>query len=71
MAQGTTRGRPRPRTRLRPPVVRAPRTGNAAAATVTLQLAHAAAHDRLAPGERVALFGLAGGAGGAVVLLHW
>ncbi|GGS21894.1 3-oxoacyl-ACP synthase [Streptomyces nojiriensis] len=48
-----------------------PHTGNAAAATLPLQLAHAVGHNRLAPGDQVALFGLASGASGAVILLRW
>ncbi|WP_327739565.1 hypothetical protein OG749_42730 [Streptomyces nojiriensis] len=48
-----------------------PHTGNAAAATLPLQLAHAVGRNRLAPGDQVALFGLASGASGAVILLRW
>ncbi|MFB7267901.1 3-oxoacyl-ACP synthase III family protein [Streptomyces nojiriensis] len=48
-----------------------PHTGNAAAATLPLQLAHAVGHNRLGPGDQVALFGLASGASGAVILLRW
>ncbi|MFF4428632.1 3-oxoacyl-ACP synthase III family protein [Streptomyces sp. NPDC001513] len=46
-------------------------TGNAAAATLPLQLAHAVGHRRLAPGDQVALFGLASGASAAMMLLRW
>ncbi|MFE1558993.1 3-oxoacyl-ACP synthase III family protein [Streptomyces sp. NPDC058734] len=48
-----------------------PHTGNAAAATLPLQLATAARRGRLAEGDTVALFGLASGASGAVMLLRW
>ncbi|MEU3902571.1 3-oxoacyl-[acyl-carrier-protein] synthase III C-terminal domain-containing protein [Streptomyces goshikiensis] len=48
-----------------------PHTGNAAAATLPLQLAQAVRDRRLAPGDAVALFGLASGASGAVMLLRW
>ncbi|GAA2652571.1 ketoacyl-ACP synthase III [Streptomyces spororaveus] len=48
-----------------------PHTGNAAAATLPLQLAQAVRHRRLAPGDTVALFGLASGASAAVMLLRW
>ncbi|MFE2141387.1 3-oxoacyl-ACP synthase III family protein [Streptomyces sp. NPDC059456] len=48
-----------------------PQTGNAAAATLPLQLAHAVRQRRLAPGDTVALFGMASGASAAVMLLRW
>lgn len=48
-----------------------PHTGNAAAATLPLQLAQAVLHRRLAPGDTVALFGLASGTSAAVMLLTW
>ncbi|MEU7731200.1 3-oxoacyl-[acyl-carrier-protein] synthase III C-terminal domain-containing protein [Streptomyces sp. NPDC040724] len=48
-----------------------PHTGNAAAATLPLQLAQAVRHRRLTPGDTVALFGLASGASAAVMLLRW
>ncbi len=48
-----------------------PHTGNAAAATLPLQLAHAVHHRRLAAGDTVGLFGLASGASAAVMLLRW
>ncbi|MEJ8646172.1 3-oxoacyl-[acyl-carrier-protein] synthase III C-terminal domain-containing protein [Streptomyces sp. MS1.HAVA.3] len=51
-----------------------PRTGNAAPATLPLQLAHATNHRRLAVDDTVGLFGLFGlasGASAAVVLLRW
>ncbi|MFD8979578.1 3-oxoacyl-ACP synthase III family protein [Streptomyces sp. NPDC059564] len=48
-----------------------PHIGNAAAATLPLQLAHAVRLRRLAPGDTVALFGLASGASAAVMLMRW
>ncbi|MFE2153801.1 3-oxoacyl-ACP synthase III family protein [Streptomyces lavendulae] len=48
-----------------------PHTGNAAAATLPLQLAHALRQRRLTPGDAVALFGMASGASAAVMLLRW
>ncbi|MFC1403264.1 MULTISPECIES: 3-oxoacyl-ACP synthase III family protein [Streptacidiphilus] len=48
-----------------------PHIGNAAAATLPLQLAHAVHQGRLARGSTVALFGLASGASAAVMLLNW
>jgi 3-oxoacyl-[acyl-carrier-protein] synthase-3 len=48
-----------------------PRTGNVAAATVPLQLALAGEQGRLRPGMKIALFGLASGASGAVMLIDW
>lgn len=47
------------------------RTGNVAAATLPLQLALAAERGRLRPGRKVALFGLASGASGGVMLINW
>lgn len=48
-----------------------PHTGNAAAATLPLQLAQAAHRGRLARGQTVVLFGMASGASAAVMLLRW
>jgi 3-oxoacyl-[acyl-carrier-protein] synthase-3 len=48
-----------------------PRTGNVAAATIPLQLALAGEQDRLHPGMKIALFGMASGAGAAVMLINW
>ncbi|MFD3701172.1 3-oxoacyl-ACP synthase III family protein [Streptomyces sp. NPDC058646] len=48
-----------------------PQTGNVAAATLPLQLALAAEQGRLHPGMRIALFGLASGASGGVMLIDW
>ncbi|MEU3491043.1 3-oxoacyl-[acyl-carrier-protein] synthase III C-terminal domain-containing protein [Streptomyces massasporeus] len=47
-----------------------PHTGNVAAATLPLQLALASQHNRLHPGMTIALFGLASGASGAVMLFN-
>ncbi|MFI6006340.1 3-oxoacyl-ACP synthase III family protein [Streptomyces sp. NPDC051366] len=47
------------------------RTGNVAAATLPLQLALAGEQDRLHPGMKIALFGLASGASGGVMLINW
>ncbi|WP_455352422.1 3-oxoacyl-ACP synthase III family protein [Streptomyces sp. SYSU K217416] len=46
-------------------------TGNAAAATLPLQLAHAVRNRRLTRNSTVALFGLASGASAGVTLLRW
>ncbi|MEU9305893.1 3-oxoacyl-[acyl-carrier-protein] synthase III C-terminal domain-containing protein [Streptomyces sp. NPDC048269] len=48
-----------------------PHTGNVAAATLPLQLALAGERGRLRPGMKIALFGLASGASGAVMLINW
>ncbi|MFF5847016.1 3-oxoacyl-ACP synthase III family protein [Streptomyces massasporeus] len=48
-----------------------PRIGNAACATLPLQLALATQQHRLRPGAHVALFGLASGASAGVILLNW
>ena len=47
------------------------RTGNMGAATLPLQLAHAADQGRLRPGTQVVLFGMASGASGGVMLISW
>ncbi|MFD9302224.1 3-oxoacyl-ACP synthase III family protein [Streptomyces sp. NPDC060048] len=47
------------------------RTGNVAAATLPLQLALAGEQGRLHPGMKIALFGLASGASGGVMLIDW
>ncbi|MGA5198740.1 3-oxoacyl-[acyl-carrier-protein] synthase III C-terminal domain-containing protein [Streptomyces exfoliatus] len=44
-------------------------TGSMGAASLPLQLAHAAAPDRLRPGTQVVLFGVASGAGGGAMLI--
>ncbi|WUN35608.1 hypothetical protein OG823_02255 [Kitasatospora sp. NBC_00315] len=46
-------------------------SGDVAAATIPLQLVGAVEQGMLRPGGSVALFGLAGGAGAAVMLLRW
>ncbi|MEV8094776.1 3-oxoacyl-ACP synthase III family protein [Kitasatospora sp. NPDC085879] len=48
-----------------------PTIGNAAAASLPLQLALATEQGRLRPGTEVALFGLASGASAGVMLLRW
>ncbi|GAA2789373.1 ketoacyl-ACP synthase III [Kitasatospora paracochleata] len=48
-----------------------PTVGNAAAASLPLQLALAAEQGRLAPGAEIALFGLASGASAGVMLIRW
>ncbi|MGI5365137.1 3-oxoacyl-ACP synthase III family protein [Streptomyces iakyrus] len=48
-----------------------PRTGNVGAATLPLQLALAGEQGRLYPGMKIALFGLASGASGGVMLINW
>ncbi|MGW7357165.1 3-oxoacyl-ACP synthase III family protein [Streptomyces sp. NPDC054802] len=48
-----------------------PRTGNVAAATLPLQLSLAGEQDRLHPGMKIALFGMASGASAAVMLINW
>ncbi|MFI6038118.1 3-oxoacyl-ACP synthase III family protein [Streptomyces sp. NPDC051315] len=48
-----------------------PRTGNVGAATLPLQLALAGEQGRLYPGVKIALFGLASGASGGVMLINW
>ncbi|WP_327686511.1 3-oxoacyl-[acyl-carrier-protein] synthase III C-terminal domain-containing protein [Streptomyces sp. NBC_00467] len=47
------------------------RTGNMGAATLPLQLALATEEGRLRPGMQVALFGMASGASGGVILIDW
>ncbi|WP_328863070.1 3-oxoacyl-ACP synthase III family protein [Streptomyces sp. NBC_00306] len=47
------------------------RTGNMGAATLPLQLALAIEEGRLRPGMQVALFGMASGASGGVMLIDW
>ncbi|MGW5849899.1 3-oxoacyl-ACP synthase III family protein [Streptomyces sp. NPDC055254] len=46
-------------------------TGNMGAATLPLQLALATERGRLQPGMKTALFGLASGASGGVMLINW
>jgi 3-oxoacyl-[acyl-carrier-protein] synthase-3 len=48
-----------------------PTYGNVATASLPLQLAEATAQGRLRPGNLVALFGLASGASGGMILLRW
>lgn len=48
-----------------------PAYGNTATAGLPLQLVEAAGRGRLRPGDLVALFGLASGASGGLVLLEW
>ncbi|MFI8391905.1 3-oxoacyl-ACP synthase III family protein [Streptomyces sp. NPDC085540] len=48
-----------------------PHIGNAAAATLPLQLTHAIGNGRLARGDSVCLFGTASGASAGVTLLRW
>ncbi|MFI1286519.1 3-oxoacyl-ACP synthase III family protein [Streptomyces sp. NPDC020858] len=47
------------------------RTGNMGAATLPLQLSLATDQGRLRPGMQVALFGMASGASGGVMLIEW
>ncbi|MFH8978735.1 3-oxoacyl-[acyl-carrier-protein] synthase III C-terminal domain-containing protein [Streptomyces sp. NPDC017890] len=46
-------------------------TGNIGAATLPLQLAHAADQGRLRPGAQAILFRMASGASGGVMLISW
>ncbi|WP_406368061.1 3-oxoacyl-[acyl-carrier-protein] synthase III C-terminal domain-containing protein [Streptomyces sp. NBC_01546] len=47
------------------------RTGNMGAATLPLQFTLAREQGRLDPGTKTAVFGLASGASGGVMLINW